>query len=126
MRIGVTIDVPDLDRGVAFYGGAFGLAETSRPLPSLAVLSGEGGATLLLFEKPAGSLPFPGAEAPRDYGRHWTPVHVDFHVPDPEATRDRALALGATLEAWHERPGRPGAAFMADPFGHGFCVIGGG
>ena len=49
MRIGVTIDVPDLDRGVAFYGGAFGLAETARPLPSLAVLSGEGGAALLLF-----------------------------------------------------------------------------
>jgi hypothetical protein len=121
MRIAVSVDVPDLGQGLAFWG-ALGFAEEMRPYPGLVVVA-QGTARLLLLERPAGSLPHVGG-APRDYARHWTPVHLDLHVDDPAALRDRALAAGATLEAWHDRPGYPQVAMMADPFGHGFCLIG--
>ena len=59
----------------------------------------------------------------RDYARHWTPVHVDFVVPEIQAAVARARAAGAVLEgdiAAHEW-GR--IALMADPFGHGFQQV---
>ena len=124
MRIGISIDVPDLAAGIRFYGGLFDLAEGPRPLPQLCVLRGAEGQSLLLIAREDGTRPFPDAQVRRSYTRHWTPVHLDFHVEDVAATRDRALALGATCEVFHEAPGRPQAAFMADPFGHGFCLIG--
>jgi catechol 2,3-dioxygenase-like lactoylglutathione lyase family enzyme len=123
VRIGISIDVPDLEAGIRFYGGLLDLDEGPRPLPHLCVLGG-GAQPLLLIARDEGTRPFPDAQVRRSYARHWTPVHLDFHVEDVAATRDRALALGATCEAWHEAPGRPAAAFMADPFGHGFCLIG--
>ena len=122
MRLGVTIDVPELEAGIAFYA-ALGFMPGDRPLPIMCSMAA-GEARILLMEKPAGSRPFPDAGVTRDYARHWTPVHIDLHVADVAAVRDAALAAGATLEAWHEVPGRPSAAFMADPFGHGFCLIG--
>lgn len=122
MRLSVSLDVPSLQAGIDFYAAAFGFAVTARPLPSLAVIV-SGQARILLMEKPAGSKPFPGAEETRRYTRHWTPVHLDFHVPDAAKARADAEAAGATCEAWHEIPGRPRAAFMSDPFGHGFCLI---
>lgn len=122
MRMSVSLDVPSLEAGLAFYGRTFGFQEISRPLPVLASIA-LGEARILLVEKPEGSFPFPDAKDPRSYRRHWTPVHLDFHVEDARAVRARAEAAGATCEAWHERPGRPPVAFMADPFGHGFCLI---
>ena len=121
MRYSATIDVPDLGAGIAFYG-ALGWKELSRPLPIMAVL-GAGEQRLLIMERAPGTVPAPGA-APRDYARHWTPVHLDFHVADAAALRDVAVAAGATCEAFHERPGRPPVAMMQDPFGNGFCLIG--
>ncbi|MGP1355844.1 VOC family protein [Roseicyclus sp.] len=123
MRIGISIDVPDLAAGIRFYGGLLDLPEGARPLPHLCVLGG-GAQSLLLIERAEGTNPCRDPQIRRGYARHWTPVHLDFHVADVPATRDRARALGATLEAYHEVPGRPPAAFMADPFGHGFCLIG--
>jgi hypothetical protein len=113
--------VPDLAGGLAF-GGALGFAEQGRPYPGL-VRMAQDDARVLLLEGPEGSLPHQGG-VPRACARRWTPVHLDLHVDDPAACRDRALAARATLEAWHDRPGYPQVVMMADPFGHGFCLIG--
>lgn len=123
MRMGVTLDVPDIAAGIAFYGGLFGFSETARPHPAYAVLRA-GDQVLGLMEKAAGSRPTP-AEAPRrDYARHWTPVHLDFHVDDFDTACAGVTALGGTVEEIHRAPGRPAVAFCSDPFGHGFCLLG--
>jgi catechol 2,3-dioxygenase-like lactoylglutathione lyase family enzyme len=123
MSYSATIDVPDLEAGVAFYAGLFGFTETARPLPTLAVLDADG-QSLLIFQKNTGTHPVKNSEITRDYARHWTPVHLDFHVADVKAILPELSRLGRTLEEFHEFPGRPPVAFCADPFGHGFCLIG--
>ncbi len=117
----VNIDVDDLGRAEAFYVAAFGLRPGRR--------FGEHGVELLgatcviyLLVKLAGSSPADGAP-PRDYGRHWTPVHLDVVVPDVEAAVARAEAAGARLEAPVRSQAWGRLALMADPFGHGFCLI---
>ena len=40
----------------------------------------------------------PATAQTRDYGRHWTPVHLDIVVDDVDAAVARAVAAGATLE----------------------------
>jgi catechol 2,3-dioxygenase-like lactoylglutathione lyase family enzyme len=122
ITVSVSIDVPSLEEGLRFYGDVFGLAKVSEPYPGVAVLRGEG-AELLLLAKAAGTNPCPPANATRDYARHWTPVHVDFHVDDFKTTLAKALAAGARQEHLYEIPGRPFVAFCSDPFGHGFCLI---
>ena len=116
----INIDVPDLDRGVAFYAQAFGLAVTRR-LGAEAVELGGWPVPLYLLQKPSGSIGAAGA--PRRYDRHWTPVHFDVAVDDIDAAVARAVAAGARAEteirvhAWGK------IAVLADPFGHGFCLI---
>jgi predicted enzyme related to lactoylglutathione lyase len=122
MNIGITIDVPDLATGLAFYGSVFGFTEVARPHPAYAVIA-QGDQRLGLIAKAAGTTPAPDA-APRTYARHWTPVHLDFHVTDLPATLTAVAANGGTVEEQHAAPGRPGVAFCADPFGHGFCILG--
>jgi predicted enzyme related to lactoylglutathione lyase len=121
--VGITIDVPDLAAGIAFYGAVFGYAEVARPVPVYAVVEGPQG-RIGLMEKSSGSRPTPASGPVRDYARHWTPVHLDFHVDDLEAVLARLVAAGGTVEQRHTAPGRPGVAFCADPFGHGFCILG--
>ena len=123
MRIAVSVDVPDLDAGLAFYA-ALGFAETGRPGPGM-VLVACGEARLLLLERDEGTRPFRDAPEKRRYAPHWTPVHLDLHVEDAAALRDGAVQAGAICEAWYDLPGRPKVAMMRDPFGHGFCLIGG-
>ena len=76
-----------------------------------------------LLARPAGSPAIPGSGVVRDYHRHWTPVHLDFTVTGLEAMVQRAQDLGARLEqAIQERPwGR--MANLADPWGHGVCLL---
>jgi predicted enzyme related to lactoylglutathione lyase len=123
MRLSVTLDVPDLAAGLAFYGGVFGFTEVARPHPSYAVLK-VGEQTLGLMQKAAGTRPTPANSPVRDYSRHWTPIHLDFHVDDFDDTLARIAAAGGICEERHSTPGRPDVAFCADPFGHGFCLLG--
>ena len=59
----------------------------------------------------------------RRYDRHWTPVHPDVVVDDLDSAVTRAVGAGAVLEtAARDAPyGR--IAMLADPFGHGFCLV---
>ena len=122
ISISVSVDVPTLDEGLRFYGEAFGFEKISEPYPGVAVLRAED-AQFLLIAKGAGTCPCPHPEVTRSYERHWTPVHVDFHVDDFKATLAKALQAGARQEQLFEMPGRPSVAFCSDPFGHGFCLI---
>ena len=120
MDLLVNIDVPDLARATAFYERAFGLVVTRRLGADVVELSGWP-IRVYLLEKAAGSI---GAgDEPRRYERHWTPVHLDVVVDDLGAALARALAAGAQAEteirvhAWGK------IVVLADPFGHGFCLI---
>lgn len=77
----------------------------------------------LLLEKPAGSKPSPTTAHRRRFERHWTPVHLDFHVDDLHAALARVEALGARREQVFKNPERGSAAFCSDPFGHGFYLV---
>ena len=122
MTVSVSIDVPSLEQGVAFYCAAFGFSKMSEPLPGVAVLHGLN-IELCLLEKPAGSKPSLNTDDRRKFERHWTPVHLDFHVDDLHASLQRVEALGAKREQVFENPEHGSAAFCGDPFGHGFCLL---
>ncbi len=123
MHIVVTIDVPDLEAGVAFYRDGLGFEERVRPLPAYVVMT-NGKAQIGLMQKDAGTKPAPKSEDTRSYERHWTPVHADFHVADFADALDRLRQAGATIEQELGGGDLPDIAFCADPFGHGFCLIG--
>ena len=117
----LNIDVPELDSAVAFYTQALGLTLRRHLFArSVAELQGAGIAVFLLH-KPAGS--HGAGRQPRDYSRHWTPVHFDLVVDDLEAALRRALAAGAVTESRIESAGWGRQVRLADPFGHGFCLV---
>ena len=58
-------------------------------------------APIYLLEKAADTPAAGATRQPRDYARHWTPVHLDVVVDDVDAAVTRAVAAGARLE-----PGR--------------------
>jgi predicted enzyme related to lactoylglutathione lyase len=120
MNVLINIDVPNLEAALAFYMSAFGLTVRRRFGGQGAELSGWP-ASLFLLEKAVGTK---GAgDALRTYERHWTPVHLDIVVDDIEAAVARAVAAGARVEhdvkvvVWGK------IAELADPFGHGICLI---
>lgn len=116
----VNVDVPDLERAVAFYRDAFGLTVTRRFGKGAAELTGWS-APLYLLEQPAGSVA--AGVARRTYDRHWTPVHLDVVVDDLEAALARALAAGATTEGQIRVTPWGRIVTLADPFGHGICLL---
>jgi catechol 2,3-dioxygenase-like lactoylglutathione lyase family enzyme len=118
----VCIDVDDLDRAIAFYTRALGFEVVRRNGGVFAELRG-GTCPVDLLGQPAGTPASDACQEPRRYGRHWTPVHLDVIVPDLEAALARALEAGATLERpiVARRWGR--MANLADPFGHGLCLL---
>lgn len=122
ISVSVSVDVPSLEEGLRFYADAFGFKKVSEPYPGVAVVHVEE-AQLLLLAKRAGTAPCAAPGATRHYDRHWTPVHIDFHVDDFKSALGRAIGAGAKQEHLFETPGRPSVAFCSDPFGHGFCLI---
>ena len=122
IRIEVCIDVPDLARGIRFYADAFGFAKTAEPYPGVAVLR-SGKTYLTLLEKGERSKPSPSTQDVRHYDRHWTPVHLDFHVDDFKTALDKAIRAGAIKEQSFDNPEHGSIAFCADPFGNGFCIL---
>ncbi len=73
--------------------------------------------------KPAGSAASTTTRQRRDYCRHWTPLHLDFVVLDINAAVARAEGAGATQEEPVKSSNWGKLALMADPFGHGFCLV---
>ncbi len=118
----VNVDVDDLQRGIDFYARAFGL-RTARRLGGNGVELLGADAPIYLLEKPGGSAAAAGLAQRREYSRHWTPVHLDFVVADIHVAVARARDAGARLEGDIRTANWGHIALMADPFGHGFCLI---
>ncbi len=118
----VNIDVDDLEQGISFYARGLGLKPGRRLGPQAREMLGAS-STVYLLEQRGGTRPFTAATSPRDYRRHWTPVHLDFATDDLDAAVARALSAGANLEGRIEERAWGRLARMADPFGHGFCLL---
>jgi catechol 2,3-dioxygenase-like lactoylglutathione lyase family enzyme len=118
----INIDVPDIERACAFYTRVFDLQVGRRLGPDFAELIGAQ-APIYLLLKDEGSKTDPSGRAARSYARHWTPTHLDFSVPDIEAALARALEAGATQESDIEEHAYGKLVLLADPFGHGVCLL---
>jgi predicted enzyme related to lactoylglutathione lyase len=118
----VNIDVDDLERAVAFYTAAFGLT-VGRRFGAFGVEMTGGTAPIYLLVKPEGSPAGATGGEHRRYTRHWTAVHLDFVVDDLDAALTRVQAAGATIEAGPVTHVWGRIAVLADPFGHGLCLI---
>ena len=121
MQLLANIDVDDLAKATQFYCNAFGL-KTGRRLGTSGIELLGASFAVYLLKKPAGSAATPNSER-RHYTRHWTPVHLDFIVPDIDSSVQRAIAAGAQLETGVRTAPWGKIAVLADPFGHGFCLI---
>lgn len=120
MNLLLNIDVPDLAAAEAFYVAAFGLRPARRFGGDALELLGAN-ATVYLLHKSAGDIA--AADAKRDYARHWTPLHCDLVVDDLDAALLRAVAAGATQEGAVRDTAWGRIVQLADPFGHGWCLI---
>lgn len=118
----VNLDVDDLERATRFYIDAFDLRMGRRLGEGAVELLGSP-APIYLLQKPAGSPAGPSVPQARSYQRHWTPVHLDIVVDDIDAALGKALAAGAIQESPVATHAWGKLALMADPFGHGFCLI---
>jgi uncharacterized glyoxalase superfamily protein PhnB len=122
IRLLVNVDVPELAPAIAFYRDALGFDLARVIDEDVAELTG-GSSVIYLLRKPAGTVAADGADAARQYTRHWTPLHLDVVVDDLATATRRALDAGARQEgSCIEWLGSKCMRF-ADPFGHGFCLI---
>ena len=122
MQLLINIDVDDLSRAIDFYSTAFGL-RIGRRFGADGVEMLGGAVPFYLLVKAAGSPASRSMTQVRSYQRHWTPLHLDFVVDDLAAAVQKALAAGASLEGAAETHAWGRIAHLADPFGHGFCLI---
>jgi uncharacterized glyoxalase superfamily protein PhnB len=118
----VNIDVDDLPKATDFYCKAFGL-NVGRRFGADAVELLGASSPLYLLSKPNGSVASATSRHLRSYARHWTPVHLDFVVEEIEGAVDRARNAGARLENQVKTNSWGKIAMLADPFGHGICLI---
>lgn len=118
----INIDVDDLKRGMEFYCNALGL-QVGRRFGADAVELLGASSPIYLLVKPNGTPASANARHLRSYARHWTPVHLDMVVEDIGAAVDRARNAGAKLEGPVRSNSWGKIAMLADPFGHGLCLI---
>src|SRR5690606_39305465 len=95
----INVDVPDLAAGERFYTHAFGLRVGRRLGDDFLELLGWPAPLYLLVKATAAAISPTAPAVRRDYGRHWTPVHLDVVVDDCDAALARAVAAGASVEA---------------------------
>lgn len=131
LDLSLNLDVPDLAAAERFYVEALGFRTGRRLEGGIVELLGAA-VPLYLLPKPPGTSASPAAgseRAPapsarrRTYERHWTPLHLDVLVSDIVAARERALAAGALAEGEIEEHAFGRLALLADPFGHGLCLL---
>lgn len=118
----LNLDVDDIERAIRFYTEGLSLRVGRRFDEGFVELIGAELPIFLLL-KSASSVPFDGAKEPRSYARHWTPLHLDFVVPDIDAAIARAVAAGARPESDVSEHAYGRLALLSDPFGHGFCLL---
>ena len=118
----INIDVPDIAAGEAFYTEALGLHVGRRFDSDFIELLGAP-APIYLLKKDEGTTIGPAGGDQRRYTRHWSPIHPDFVVEDMDAAIARVMAAGAVQEGETCDAPYGRLSMVADPFGHGFCLI---
>jgi predicted enzyme related to lactoylglutathione lyase len=116
------IEVTDLAHGIEFYCHGLGLIQERQLGPRWVELSGANLPIFLLADRPA-IAELGATKVKRDFGRHWTPVHLDFIVSNLDEMVGRLCGLGATLDREIQVREYGRMANMADPFGNGFDLI---
>ena len=116
------IEVTGLARGIEFYCGGLGLTPKRQLGPRWVELAGANLPIFLLADRPA-IAELGATRVPRDFGRHWTPVHLDFIVTNLDEMVARLCDLGATLDREIQIREYGRMANMADPFGNSFDLI---
>jgi lactoylglutathione lyase len=120
MQLLVNIDVPELAPAERFYTQAFGL-QIGRRFGDDAVELLGATVPIYLLHKTDGTS---GAgESKRTYARHWTPLHCDVVVDDLDVAVARAVAAGAVQEGETRDAAWGRIVQLADPHGHGWCLI---
>jgi predicted enzyme related to lactoylglutathione lyase len=122
MQVLINVDVDDLDKATHFYETAFGL-KVGRRFGADGVEMLGSSAPIYLLVKAAGTAASSTTTLRRSYGRHWTPVHLDFVVEEIESAVRQAVDAGARLESAVATHKWGRLALMVDPFGHGFCFV---
>lgn len=118
----LNIDVPDIEGAIAFYTTALEL-EVGRRFDSAFVELLGAEVPIYLLLKQAGTSADPASSALRGYERHWTAIHPDFVVDDIERAIALAVDAGAEVESEATQTPYGKLAMLADPYGHGFCLI---
>ena len=123
MAMLVNIEVEDLDTAIQFYQNAVGLKFQRRLFDSTVAEMGGVSSLVYLVQKRRDSSPSRDTDQVRDYRRHWTPVHLDFVVPELQPAVDRAVRAGAKIEGGVQVFSWGRMATMSDPFGNGLCLV---
>jgi predicted enzyme related to lactoylglutathione lyase len=110
-----------LKQAETFYIEALGCKKLRNQSEGMSVISTEN-CDIYLQEKMAGTKPIPSEAVERDYGRHWTPIHLDFLIMNVDDVVKKILQFGGQHEGG-ENGDWGSIAYCADPFGNGFCVI---
>ena len=119
-KISICIDVSEMENAIRFYTQALD-CELLKKGDEYSELKADS-VTIYLAYNASGTNPLIVGEAVRSYDRRWTPIHLDFTVPNLEQCVTSILEMGGEKEG--ENRGDWGAiAFCADPFGNGFCVM---
>ena len=122
IKLSVSIDVSDLKQAESFYIEALGCKKIRDQGAKMVVLAVDN-CDIYLLEKSAGSKPLPTeSDVNRDYGRHWTPIHLDFLCENVDELVERIVKLGGAHEGG-ESGDWGSIAHCVDPFGNGFCII---
>ncbi|HWX37497.1 MAG TPA: VOC family protein [Steroidobacteraceae bacterium] len=122
LQLLANIDVDNLTHAIEFYCSALDLRVGRRFGQTGVELIGAS-SPIYLLQKAPGTPASLSSSQRRDYSRHWTPVHLDFVVPQIDPILARAEMAGARLEGEVETHVWGRIAVLADPFGHGFCLI---
>ena len=120
IKMSVSIDVSNLKQAEAFYIEALGCRKL-RDQGGMSVIS-TANCDIYLQEKETGTKPIPSESVKRDYGRHWTPIHLDFIAENVDEIVEKIVQLGGQHEGG-ESGDWGSIAYCSDPFGNGFCVI---
>ncbi len=122
-RLIINVDVPSLDAGITFYSAGLGfhLKRTLFQKSVAELVLGE--AMIYLIEQEEGTKPFPAARETRRFERHWTPIHLDVVVDNMTVAIKRAIDAGAVQSGETTVHGWGTLTPLADPFGHGICLL---
>src|SRR3954465_8062550 len=125
-EVHVYIEIDDLERGIAFYGGVafyvegLGLSVARRLTPHWVELAGAQ-MPIHLLARPEPRFESGEHVLHKDFGRHCTPIHLDFVVEVLDVAVERAVRAGARTERRVDHPGLWRLVALVGPVGHGFA-----